>query len=108
MTGLVKQTAPDPLLVQVLAGQDAWAKLSKSQRALVKSHRTLIDATTDRTSKRYAISAAPVTAAPRTLESLRAKGVIDDDDRLTWVGCYALLWGCPDPYRIPLPEDGPA
>ncbi|WP_280389277.1 hypothetical protein [Nocardia wallacei] len=89
----VEQTTPDPVLVQVLAGKDAWSKLSKPQRRLLEGHLTVRDEAARRPFERFAISASPVEAPDRTVRSLRAKGVIDDDNRLTWVGVYALLWG---------------
>lgn len=102
----VTQQTPDPILVQVLEGQNAWSKLSKPQRALLEGHLTLVDASAKLTSKRFAVSTSPVKAAPRTLESLRSKGVIDSDDRLTWTGVYALLWGPPKDERRAVPAEG--
>lgn len=93
MSHLVTQKTPDPVLIAILTGQTVWAQLTRVQQRLLAQHRTVVDETASKRTERYAVLADPVVANPRTLESLRRKGVVDDSNRLTWTGFYAVIWG---------------
>ncbi len=77
-------------VLQSLTGRGVW--LTPEQRELVQAHRVVVRPAA-RGSRRYRIKPECLQASPRTLQSLQAKGVVDECGNLTELGRCAAVWG---------------
>ena len=82
----------DGLLVQILIAYDIWPKLTPKQRDVLTRQRKVRNPEAKVPSDRFLVI-GEVKAAPRTMASLKRKGVVDDRGHLTLSGAYTVLYG---------------